>query len=105
MIKTDKYKPSVIAITRRVAALNPLVGDYDSHYLNEKCKFVIRLSNGVIEAPIYLVRDYEKNPDEIHIKQLHKVAITYKGMHRKHKLLPQIDNAWKNLFAETETLV
>ena len=105
MIKTDKYKSSVIGITRHVASINPLVGHYESHYLNEKCKFIIRLSNGTIEAPIYLVRDYEKNPQEIQIIQLHKVAITYKGIHRKHKLLPQIETVWKNLFVETEAHV
>jgi len=99
MIPTDKYKKGVIALTQKAAELNPLLGRYEIHYLNERGRFIIQLTNGQLEVDIDMARDFEQNAAVLHEDKLQQVAFSYKDEDKVYKANATVDTAWKKLFA------
>lgn len=103
MIKTDKYKKGVIALTQKAAELNPLLGVYEMHYLNKDARFIVQLTNGKLEIEIELARECEENPDQLQYGKIRKVVFPYgeeedEAGHRRHD--SPVNTAWRRLFAK-----
>jgi hypothetical protein len=99
MIQTDKYKKGVIALTLKAANLNPLLGSYQAHFLSERGRFIVQLSNGQIEIDISVARDYEQDSPLLHEGKLHQAAFSYQEEDRVYKATPTVDQAWRKLFS------
>jgi hypothetical protein len=100
MIKTDKYKKGVIAITQMAAELNPALGAYQSHYINRDARFVVQLTNGKLEIEIDLARECEEHPEKMQYGRLRKAAYSYKSDTTSYRHIANVDSAWKRLFAK-----
>jgi len=101
MIRTDKYKKGVIALTLKAAELNPLLGTYEAHYINENARFIVQLTNGKLEIDIELARECEENNENILYGKIRKVAFSYRQDEGSYKYSSNIDTAWKKLFTKT----
>ncbi|PBQ31226.1 hypothetical protein CNR22_05420 [Sphingobacteriaceae bacterium] len=100
MIRTDKYKKGVMAVSKKAAQLNPLLGCYQAHYLNEEGRFMIQLSNCQLEIDIDIARDYDQNSPLLHEGRIHQAAFAYKPDDRVYKETNKIDQAWRKLFID-----
>lgn len=100
MIRTDKYKKGVMAISKKAAQLNPLLGCYEAHYLNDGGRFMIQLNNCQLEIDIDVARDYENNSPLLHEGRIHRAAFSYKIENEAAKINHSIDQAWRKLFID-----
>ena len=100
MIKTDKYKKGVIVLTQKAAEINPLLGNYETHYLSEDARFVVQLSNGKLEIDIEMARVCEQDPEKLIPGKLKKAAFSYREGENIKANASNINTAWKKLFAK-----
>ena len=79
MTKTNKYKTGIIGIITLAKAINPKIGTYQEHYVNENFELTIKLTNnGTIVMPSEIARDYEIQPRSVTYGRIVKVANSYK---------------------------
>lgn len=78
MTKTTQYQRGVEAVTSYARALNPEIGTYQEHFINERFGFSVRLSNGVINMSIEVAQDYEAQPSSVTQDRIEKVAKTFR---------------------------
>lgn len=78
MTKTTQYQSGVMAVTSLARALNPEIGTYQEHFINEGFSFSIRLSNGAIHMSIEVAQDYETQPSSVTQDRIEKVATTFR---------------------------
>ena len=78
MTKTDKYRNGVISVTGLARKVNPEIGSYLEHYINEGFEFSVKLSNGAINMSIEVAQDYEAQPSSVTSERIQKVAATYR---------------------------
>ena len=100
MIKTDKYKKGILALTDKATQLNPELGRYETHYLNAEARFIVQLSNGRLEVDIDMARQYEENPDMPQYGRLRKIAFSLNNEENYYRHASNIDSAWRKLFAK-----
>ena len=77
MDRTVENRSGVIAITNLARIINPRIGTYQEHFLNERFGYTVRLSNGRIEMSSNVAHDYEVQPSSINSDQIDKVAGTF----------------------------
>ena len=65
MKKTDAYTNGVIGVTFLAQTINPEIGSYVEHYINENYNFTVKLSNGAIDMTIRDTQDYEERPSSV----------------------------------------
>lgn len=78
MTKTDRNTNGVISVTGLAREINPEIGSYQEHYINESFGFSVRLSNGAINMSIEVAQDYEAQPSSVTPERIEKVANTYR---------------------------
>ncbi len=78
MTKTDKYRNGVIGVTNLARIVNPEIGSYQEHYINEGFGFSVRLSNGAINMSIEVAQDYEAQQSSVTPDRVEKIANTYR---------------------------
>jgi hypothetical protein len=101
MIQTDKYKKGIIALCLKAAEVNPGLGAYQMHYLNEKARFVAQLTNGQLEIEIDLARQYDLDPERQLSDKLQQLIFSNSGKTESlTRLRPasEVDSAWRKLF-------
>lgn len=78
MTKTTQYQGGVRAVTSLARALNPEIGDYQEHFINESLGFSVRLSNGAINMSVEVAQDYEAQPSSVTQDRIERVAKTFR---------------------------
>ena len=79
MTKTEEYKNGVIAITNLARTINPEIGFYQEHFINENFGFSVRLSNnGAISMSREIAQDFEAMPNSISQERIQNVAKTFR---------------------------
>ncbi len=67
----------VIGITNLAKVINPEIGNYVEHYINEMFGISVKLSNGAINMSVEIVQDFEANPNTIDSIRIEKVAKSF----------------------------
>ena len=78
MKKTNSHINGVLGIIFLVHTINPEIGFYQEHYINECFDFTVQLSNGTINLTLEDAQDYETRPSSITFDRYEKVANTFK---------------------------
>jgi L-cystine uptake protein TcyP (sodium:dicarboxylate symporter family) len=78
MIKTNSHINGVSGMIFLAQTINPEIGYYQEHFINEHFNFTAKLSNGTIDMTIEDAQDYETRPGSITFKRIEKVAGTFK---------------------------
>jgi len=77
MNKTNEYTNGVIGVISLARTINPNIGSYQEHFINERFGFTIRLSNGRIEMSMEVAQDYEAQPSSVTADRVERVAKTF----------------------------
>jgi hypothetical protein len=78
MTKTDKNRNGVIGVTNLARNVNPDIGYYQEHYINEGFGFSVRLSNGAINMSIEVAQDFEAHQSSVTPDRVEIVAKTFR---------------------------
>ena len=78
MTKTDENRRGVMSVTSLARKINPKIGTYQEHYINDNFGFSVRLSNGIIEMSREVAQDYEALPNSVTSDRIERVARTYR---------------------------
>ena len=78
MKKTEACTNGVIGVTFLVHTINPEIGSYVEHYINENYNFTVKLSNGVIDMTIRDAQDYEARPSSVASDRVVIIAKTFR---------------------------
>ncbi|MHB8260512.1 MAG: hypothetical protein ACYDCN_09505 [Bacteroidia bacterium] len=78
MTKTNQYQNGVIAVTSLARTVNPEIGTYQEHFVNENFVFSVRLSNGAINMSVEVAQDYEAQPSSVTTDRIENVAKTFR---------------------------
>jgi hypothetical protein len=78
MQKTTQNTNSVMAVTSLARTVNPEIGLYQEHYVNESFGFSVRLSNGAINMSVEVAQDYEAQPSSVTPDRIANVAKTFR---------------------------
>lgn len=65
MQKTTQYQRGVMGITNLARSINPEIGNYVEHYINEMFGISVKLTNGAINMAVEIAQDFEANPNSI----------------------------------------
>jgi hypothetical protein len=77
MIKSTEYTIGVNGVISLAREINPNIGFYQEHFINEHFGFVIRLSNGRLEMSMEVAQDYEAQPSSVTVDRIDSVAKTF----------------------------
>jgi hypothetical protein len=82
MVRTSKYFYGVIGVLTIARNVNPDIGPYQEHFIDENFGFTVRLSNGTLHMSEEIALDYEVlsrsvTPD--------RIAIVAKSFIKKEK--------------------
>ena len=100
MVKTDKYKDSVMRLTLFCKHINHEIGDYQAHYLSEDLHFTVELKNGTLILPIPLVADFNKENTIQTTELILKAAASFKSKTTKLRSYKDVLHDWMNLFSD-----
>ena len=78
MKKTDANSNGVKGIIFLAQKVNPEIGSYQEHFINECFNFTVKLSNGTINMSLEDAQDYEARPSSVTFDRFEKVAKTFK---------------------------
>lgn len=78
MQKTNLNRHGVIALVSLAKIINPIIGDYKEHYINENFDFQIKLTNGTIGMSKENAEDYESDPNNVKQSRIIKIANTFR---------------------------
>lgn len=78
MTETTDYQNGVIAMTSLARIINPEIGAYQKHFINENFGFMVRLSNGAINMSVEVAQDYEAQPSSVTPDRIERVASTFR---------------------------
>ena len=78
MKKTNSHTNGVLGIVFLAQSINPEIGSYQEHYINECFDFTVKLSNGTIIMTLEDAQDYEARPSSVTFDRYEKVAYTFK---------------------------
>lgn len=79
MQRTTQSTYGVQSIVNRARELNPKIGIYQEHFINDNFRFVVRLSNGRLVMSREIAEDFQVQPDSVTQERLQRVADTYQG--------------------------
>ncbi len=57
MNKSTENTNGVTGIVSEARILNPEIGNYEEHFINERFRYIVRLSNGRLEMSREIVQD------------------------------------------------
>lgn len=77
MKKTTEYTIGVNGVISLAREINPNIGFYQEHYIDEHFRFIIRLSNGRLEMSMEVAQDYEAQPSSVTLDRIESVAKTF----------------------------
>lgn len=77
MQKTTEYQNAVTAIVSRASGINPKIGSYMEHFINESFNFTVRLDNGRVSISRELAQDYQATGGRIEQERIIHVANSY----------------------------
>jgi hypothetical protein len=80
MHKTTQYQRGVMGITNLARTINPEIGNYVEHYINEMFGITVKLSNGTISMSFEIAQDFEANPNSIDPIRIEKVSKSFKKL-------------------------
>ena len=72
MNKSTENTNGVTGIVSEARILNPEIGNYEEHFINERFRYIVRLSNGRLEMSREIVQDYEIQPNSISKERIAK---------------------------------
>ena len=79
MEKTTQNSYGVMSITSLARTVNPEIGIYQEHYINESFGYSVRLSNnGAINMSKEIAEDFEHDPRSVTQERIERVAQTYR---------------------------
>lgn len=80
MQKTTQYQRGVMGITNLARSINPEIGNYVEHYINEMFGISVKLSNGAINMTVEIAQDFEANPNSIDSTRIENVSKTFRKL-------------------------
>ena len=80
MTETNSYKSGVIGVTSLARIVNPEIGSYQEHFINDSFGFFVRLSNGAINMSVEIAQDYETQPSSVTPDRVVKVANSFRNI-------------------------
>ncbi|HEY5535498.1 MAG TPA: hypothetical protein VIL99_11285 [Ignavibacteria bacterium] len=78
MYKSNSHTNGVKGITYLAWTINPKIGSYQGHYINENFDFTVKLSNGKIDMSIEIAQDYKVRPSSVTFDRYEIVADTFR---------------------------
>jgi hypothetical protein len=78
MIKTNSHTKGVVGMIFLAQSIDPEIGYYQEHFINDQFNFTAQLSNGTIDMTIEDAQDYETRPSSITFRRVEIVAGTFK---------------------------
>ena len=78
MKKTSSHTNGVIGIIFLAQKVNPEIGSYEEHYINECFDFTVKLSNGTINMSLEDAQDYEARPSSVTFDRYEIISKTFK---------------------------
>ena len=78
MKKTNSHTIGVSGIIFLTQTINPEIGYYQEHYINEYFNFTVKLSNGTINMTLEDAQDYEVSQSSITFNRIKIIANTFK---------------------------
>ena len=58
--------------------INPEIGNYQEHFINDQFNFTVKVSNGTIDITLEDAQDYETRPGSVTFHRVEIVAGTFK---------------------------
>lgn len=81
MKRTEENKNGVIGVLSLARQVNPEIGNYLEHFINENFRFLVKLTdNGAISMSREISRDYEALPNSITKERIDKVVDTFRSI-------------------------
>lgn len=80
MQKTTQYQRGVMGITNLARSINPEIGNYVEHYINEMFGISVKLSNGAINMTVEIAQDFEANPNSIDSTRIENVSKSFRKL-------------------------
>jgi hypothetical protein len=80
MQKTTQYQRGVMGITNLARSINPEIGNYVEHYINEMFRISVKLSNGAITMSVEIAQDFEASPNSIDSTRIENVSKTFRKL-------------------------
>ena len=80
MQKTTQYQRGVMGITNLARSINPEIGNYVEHYINEMFGISVKLSNGAINITVEIAQDFEANPNSIDSTRIENVSKSFRNL-------------------------
>jgi hypothetical protein len=78
MVKTKSHINGVSGMIFLARSINPEIGYYLEHFINEHFNFTVKVSNGTINMTIEDAQDYEARPSSVTFDRIEIVARTFK---------------------------
>lgn len=100
MVKTEKYKDSIMAIAHFCSHINREIGAYQSHYLSEDYHFTVDVGNGFLKIPLHLAADFNKETTAHTTDLILAAASSFKAKETAHRTYKKILADWRKLFSD-----
>jgi hypothetical protein len=68
-----------MGITNLARSINPEIGNYVEHYINELFGISVKLVNGAINLSVEIVQDFEANPDSVDASRIENIVKTFRS--------------------------
>jgi len=78
MRKSNSHTNGVKGITYLAWTINPEIGSYQEHFINDNYDLTVKLSNGEIDMSIEIAQDYEARPSSVTFDRYETVANTFR---------------------------
>ena len=78
MIKTNSHTKGVAGMIFLAQSIDPEIGHYQEHFINDQFNFTAKVSNGTIDMTIEDAQDYEARPSSVTFDRIEIVARTFK---------------------------
>ena len=78
MKKNNSHTNGVLGIIFLAESINPEIGSYQEHSINEWFNFTVKLTNGTINMTLEDAQDYEAQPSSVTFDRIEIVAKTFK---------------------------
>jgi len=78
MHKSNSHTNGVKGITYLAQTINPEIGNYQEHFINDNYDLTVKLSNGEIDMSIEIAQDYEARPSSVTYDRYKTVADTFR---------------------------
>lgn len=69
-----------MGITNLARSINPEIGNYVEHYINEMFGISVKLSNGAINMTVEIAQDFEAHPNSIDSTRIENISKTFRKL-------------------------